>query len=30
LAPHPYSHPCGSCHLWLLRLHRHRRFPCSE
>jgi hypothetical protein len=30
LAPRPYSRPCGSCHLWLLRLHRHRRFPCSE
>ena len=30
LAPRSYSHPCGSCHLWLLRLHRHRKFPCSE
>ena len=30
LAPRSYSHPCGSCHLWLLRFHRHRRFPCSK
>ena len=30
LAPLPYSRPRGSCHLWLLRWHRHRRFPCSE
>ena len=30
LAPHSYSRPRGSCHLRLLRLHRHRRFPCSE
>src|SRR6266567_3121920 len=29
LMSHPYSRPRGSGHLWLLRWHRHRRFPRS-
>ena len=29
LMSHPYFRPYGSIHLWLFRLHRHRRFPRS-